>query len=153
MSATLATGPRSTRRRGRRRRSSFQPMNEINVTPFVDVFLVLLIVFMVAAPLLTVGVPIELPETSANPLQGDNEPLTVSVTTDGKIFLQETEIELDTLAPKLVAIAKNGYDERIFVRGDRSVGYGDVMKVMGVLNKAGFKRIGLVTETEQTDGS
>ena len=128
-------------------------MSEINVTPFVDVMLVLLIVFMVAAPLLTVGVPIELPETKANPLQGDNEPLTVTVTDDGKIFLQETEIELDTLAPKLVAIAKNGYEERIFVRGDRNVDYGNVMKVMGVLNKAGFKRIGLVTETEQTDGS
>ena len=139
-------------RRGRRRRTSYQPMSEINVTPFVDVMLVLLIVFMVAAPLLTVGVPIELPETKANPLQGDNEPLTVTVTTDGKIFLQETEIDLDTLAPKLVAIAKNGYEERIFVRGDRSVDYGNVMKVMGVLNKAGFKRIGLVTETEQTDG-
>ncbi len=153
MGSTLSAGPRSTRRRGRRRHSSFQPMTEINVTPFVDVFLVLLIVFMVAAPLLTVGVPIELPETKANPLQGDDEPLTVSVTDDGKIFLQETEIALDTLAPKLVAIAKNGYDERIFVRGDKNVDYGNVMKVMGVLNKAGFKRIGLVTETEQTDGS
>ncbi len=76
----------------------------------------------------------------------------MTVTTDGKIFLQETEIDLDTLAPKLVAIAKSGYEERIFVRGDRSVDYGNVMKVMGVLNKAGFKRIGLVTETEQTDG-
>ncbi len=139
----------SPRRSGRRRRSSYQPMSEINVTPFVDVMLVLLIVFMVAAPLLTVGVPIELPETKAKPLQGDNEPLTVSVSPDGKIFLQETEIDLDTLAPKLVAIARNGYDERIFVRGDRNVGYGNVMKVMGVLNRAGFKRIGLVTDIEQ----
>jgi biopolymer transport protein TolR len=152
MGASLAGGS-GDGRRGRRRRSSYQPMSEINVTPFVDVMLVLLIVFMVAAPLLTVGVPIELPETEANPLQGDNEPLTVTVTTEGKIFLQETEIDLDTLAPKLVAIAKNGYEERIFVRGDRHVDYGNVMKVMGVLNKAGFKRIGLVTETEQTDGS
>lgn len=153
MGAAMAGGSGSSRRGGRRRRSSYQPMSEINVTPFVDVMLVLLIVFMVAAPLLTVGVPIELPETEANPLQGDNEPLTVTVTTEGKVFLQETEIELDTLAPKLVAIAKNGYEERIFVRGDRNVDYGNVMKVMGVLNKAGFKRIGLVTETEQTDGS
>jgi biopolymer transport protein TolR len=153
MGASLAGGSGGSRRSGRRRRSSYQPMSEINVTPFVDVMLVLLIVFMVAAPLLTVGVPIELPETQAKPLQGDNEPLTVTVTTEGKIFLQETEIELDTLAPKLVAIAKNGYDERIFVRGDRNVDYGNVMRVMGVLNKAGFKRIGLVTETEQTDGS
>ena len=132
----------------RKRRSAYTPMHEINVTPFVDVMLVLLIVFMVTAPLLTVGVPIELPETQANPIQGDSEPLTVSVAPDGMIFLQETEIDLDTLAPKLIAIAKEGYDQRIFVRGDRSVGYGDVMKVMGVLNKAGFRRIALVTETE-----
>jgi biopolymer transport protein TolR len=132
----------------RRRRSSYVPMSEINVTPFVDVMLVLLIVFMVTAPLLTVGVPIELPETRANPIQGDSEPLTVTVAPGGMIYLQETEIDLDTLAPKLVAIAKEGYDQRIFVRGDRSVGYGDVMKVMGVLNRAGFRRIALVTETE-----
>jgi biopolymer transport protein TolR len=133
--------------RRRRRRSAYAPMHEINVTPFVDVMLVLLIVFMVTAPLLTVGVPIELPETQANPIQGDSEPLTVSVAPDGIIYLQETEIDLDTLAPKLVAIAKEGYDQRIFVRGDRSVGYGEVMKVMGVLNQAGFRRIALVTET------
>ena len=132
----------------RKRRSAYVPMHEINVTPFVDVMLVLLIVFMVTAPLLTVGVPIELPETQANPIQGDSEPLTVSVAPDGLVYLQETEIDLDTLAPKLIAIAKEGYDQRIFVRGDRSVGYGDVMKVMGVLNKAGFRRIALVTETE-----
>jgi biopolymer transport protein TolR len=132
----------------RKRRSAYTPMHEINVTPFVDVMLVLLIVFMVTAPLLTVGVPIELPETQANPIQGDSEPLTVSVAPDGLVYLQETEIELDTLAPKLIAIANEGYDQRIFVRGDRSVGYGDVMKVMGVLNKAGFRRIALVTETE-----
>jgi biopolymer transport protein TolR len=132
----------------RKRRSAYTPMHEINVTPFVDVMLVLLIVFMVTAPLLTVGVPIELPETQANPIQGDSEPLTVSVAPDGLVYLQETEIDLDTLAPKLIAIAKEGYDQRIFVRGDRSVGYGDVMKVMGVLNKAGFRRIALVTETE-----
>jgi biopolymer transport protein TolR len=134
--------------RRRKRRSAYVPMHEINVTPFVDVMLVLLIVFMVTAPLLTVGVPIELPETRANPIQGDSEPLTVSVAPDGMLYLQETEIDLDTLAPKLVAIAKEGYDQRIFVRGDRSVGYGDVMKVMGVLNQAGFRRIALVTETE-----
>ena len=131
--------------RRRRRTSGHVPMAEINVTPFVDVMLVLLIMFMVAAPLLTVGVPIELPETKAKPLQGDSEPLTVTVQPDGKVYLQETEIELDTLVPKLQAIAKNGFEERIFVRGDKAVGYGKVMRVMGVLNKAGFKRIGLVT--------
>lgn len=131
--------------RRRRRSSGHVPMAEINVTPFVDVMLVLLIMFMVAAPLLTVGVPIELPETKSNPLQGDNEPLTVTVQPDGKVYLQETEIDLDTLVPKLQAIAKNGFQERIFVRGDKAVDYGKVMQVMGVLNKAGFKRIGLVT--------
>ena len=110
--------------------------------------LVLLIMFMVAAPLLTVGVPIELPKTAANELQGDNEPLTVSVQPDGKVFLQDTEIELDTLVPKLQAIAKNGFNERIFVRGDKAIDYGTVMRVMGVLNRAGFKRIGLVTATD-----
>src|SRR5690348_5029393 len=124
------------------------PMSEINVTPFVDVMLVLLIIFMVAAPLLTVGVPIELPETRAKPLQGDNEPLTVSVKQDGRVFLQNSEVGLDTLTPKLVAIAKNGYEERIFVRADKAVGYGDVMKVMGELNRAGFRKIGLVTDSE-----
>jgi biopolymer transport protein TolR len=134
-------------RRGRRRKV-FAPMSEINVTPFVDVMLVLLIIFMVAAPLLTVGVPIELPETRAKPLQGDNEPLTVSVKQDGRVFLQNSEVGLDTLTPKLVAIAKNGYEERIFVRADKTVGYGDVMKVMGELNRAGFRKIGLVTDSE-----
>ena len=131
--------------RRRRRGSGHVPISEINVTPFVDVMLVLLIIFMVAAPLLTVGVPIELPETQARELQGDNEPLTVTVQPDGKVYLQETEIELDTLVTKLQAIAKNGFEERIFVRGDKAVGYGRVMEVMGTLNRAGFKRIGLVT--------
>jgi biopolymer transport protein TolR len=141
----MGAGSNSTgRRRGKRRHA---PMNDMNVAPLVDVMLVLLIVFMVTAPLLTVGVPIELPQTRANPLQGDSEPLTVSVAPDGLIYLQETEIDLDTLAPKLIAIANEGYDQRIFVRGDRSVDYGNVMRVMGVLNRAGFRRIALVTET------
>jgi biopolymer transport protein TolR len=123
-------------------------MSEINVTPLVDVMLVLLIVFMVAAPLMTVGVPIELPQTKAKPLQGDSEPITVSVDKEGKVFLQETEIDPQTLIAKLEAIALNGYDERIFVRGDTSVDYGTVMKVMGALNAAGYKKIGLVTGSE-----
>jgi biopolymer transport protein TolR len=135
-------------RRGSRRRSSFSAMSEINVTPLVDVMLVLLIVFMVAAPLMTVGVPIELPQTRAKPLQGDTEPITVSVDKDSKVFLQETEIDPETLVAKLEAIAKNGYDERIFVRGDTAVNYGAVMKVMGALNAAGYKKIGLVTGSE-----
>jgi biopolymer transport protein TolR len=134
-------------RRGSRR--SYRRLNsDINVTPFVDVMLVLLIVFMVAAPLLTVGVPIELPETKAKPMQGDTEPLTVTVASDGKVFLQETQIDLATLVPKLEAISENGYEERIFVRGDKSAGYGEVMQVMGALNAAGFRRIGLVTDAQ-----
>jgi len=132
----------------RRRRRSHAPMSEINMTPFVDVMLVLLIVFMVAAPLLTVGVPVELPETASRPLQGDKEPLTISINTKGEIFLQETIIELDKLVPKLLAIAEGGYNERIYVRGDRRINYGLVMKVMGTISAAGFKRIGLVTELE-----
>jgi|SRR5687767_5419389 biopolymer transport protein TolR len=134
-------------RRGSRR--SYRRLNsDINVTPFVDVMLVLLIVFMVAAPLLTVGVPIELPETKAKPMQGDTEPLTVTVASDGKVFLQETQVDLGTLVPKLEAISENGYEERIFVRGDKSAGYGEVMQVMGALNAAGFRRIGLVTDAQ-----
>lgn len=131
--------------RRRRRAKRYLPMSEINVTPFVDVMLVLLIVFMVAAPLLTVGVPIELPKTQAKPLQGDKEPLAITVKSDGKVFLQDTEIEIDKLVPKLLAIAEGGYDERIYVRGDRRVDYGAVMKVMSTISAAGFKRIGLVT--------
>ena len=124
-------------------------MSDINVTPLVDVMLVLLIVFMVAAPLMTVGVPIELPQTKAKPLQGDTEPITVSVNAEGKVYLQNAEIDLDALIPKLEAIAKNGYDERIYVRGDRKVDYGTVMRVMGRLSAAGFRRVALVTEVEQ----
>ena len=143
------TGSTGNRRSGRRRRSSYQPMNEINVTPFVDVMLVLLIVFMVAAPLLTVGVPIDLPETRANQLNSETQPITISVQSGGKVFLQETEIPADELIPKLQAIAKNGYDERLYVRGDRTTDYGTVMRIMGALNAAGYKKIGLVTLQEQ----
>jgi len=135
--------------KSRRRRGRSRPMSEINVTPMVDVMLVLLIIFMVAAPLLTVGVPIELPETSAKPLQGDKEPLTVSVSEKGEIFLQDTKIQMDEVVPKLLAIAKGGYKERIYVRGDKDVNYGIVMKVMSTISAAGFSRIGLVTEPEE----
>jgi biopolymer transport protein TolR len=123
-------------------------MSDINVTPLVDVMLVLLIVFMVAAPLMTVGVPIELPQTKAKPLQGDSEPITVSIDPEGKVFLQNTEIEIDTLIPKLQAIAANGYDERIYVRGDTNANYGIVMKVMGALNAAGFNKLAMVSTAE-----
>jgi biopolymer transport protein TolR len=127
-------------------------MSEINVTPMVDVMLVLLIIFMVSAPLLTVGVPIDLPQTQAASLDAaDREPLAVSVNTKGQVFLQNSEVQLDELVPKLRAIteARGGNDERIYVRGDRSVDYGTVMRVMGRLSVAGFRRVALVTEVEQ----
>lgn len=124
-------------------------MSEINVTPFVDVMLVLLIVFMVTAPLLTAGVPIDLPQTRARLLGQDREPLAISIDNAGKVFLQNTEIAVVELVPKLMAISENGYAQRIFVRGDRTVDYGRVMEVMGLLNSAGFTRIGLVTELQR----
>src|SRR3954470_13792904 len=131
---------------GGRRRGRIRPMSEINVTPFVDVMLVLLIVFMVTAPLLTVGVPVDLPKTKAQALSQDREPLSVSVRRNGRIYLQNTPIQEDELVPKLTAIATNGYDQRIFVRGDQSVDYGRVMEVMALISSAGFTHIGLVTD-------
>ncbi|WP_029076646.1 protein TolR [Kaistia adipata] len=133
-------------RGGRRRRRSTGVMSEINVTPFVDVILVLLIIFMVSAPLLTAGVPLDLPQSQAKALTADKDPISVSINAEGKIFLQETEIPLDELVPKLKAIAAAGYEERIFVRGDRTSNYGAVMKVMGAISSAGYRNIGLVTE-------
>src|SRR5256886_1459415 len=126
-------------------------MAEINVTPMVDVMLVLLIIFMVSAPLLTVGVPIDLPQTQAKSLDQDKEPLTVTVNTKGEVYLQNSEIKIDDLVAKLQAItqARGGSDERIYVRGDRKVDYGTVMRVMGRLSAAGFRRVALVTEVEQ----
>ena len=127
-------------------------MSEINVTPFVDVMLVLLIVFMVSAPLLTVGVPIDLPQSQAKALEQDNQPLTVSVNVDGQVFLQDQQIQLDDLVPKLKAIiqARGGKpDDLIYVRGDKKADYGTMMRVMGRISAAGFQRIALVTEVEQ----
>jgi biopolymer transport protein TolR len=124
-------------------------MSEINVTPLVDVMLVLLIIFMVAAPLLTVGVPIDLPETAAKPMEGQTDPINISVDAEGKIFLQDTEIPFDEVVPKLQAIAKNGVEDRIYVRGDRDADYGTVMRVMARISSAGFKKIGLITLEEQ----
>ncbi|HET7336118.1 MAG TPA: protein TolR [Rhizomicrobium sp.] len=139
MAATL-------QRRDHRRR----PMAEINVTPFVDVMLVLLIVFMVAAPLLTVGVPVDLPKTKAQALSQDREPLAVTVKSDGKIYLQNTLIDEGGLVPRLKAISANGYDQRIFVRGDKTVDYGRVMEVMAQISAAGFTHIGLVTDVAKS---
>lgn len=127
----------------------YRPMAEINVTPMVDVMLVLLIIFMVAAPLLTVGVPIDLPETQAKPMNAETQPITVSVNQAGEIHLQETVIPLEEVVPKLEAIAKTGYEERIFIRGDKAADYGTVMKVMARISAAGYKNLGLVTLQEQ----
>jgi biopolymer transport protein TolR len=136
---------------GKRRHRRRAVMSEINVTPMVDVMLVLLIIFMVSAPLLTVGVPIDLPQTQAKSLDQDKEPLTVSIRNSGEVYLQNSEIKVDQLVPKLQAItqARGGLDERIYVRGDRKVDYGTVMRVMGRLSAAGFRRVALVTEVEQ----
>ncbi|MBV9571051.1 MAG: protein TolR [Alphaproteobacteria bacterium] len=128
------------------RRGRIRPMSEINVTPFVDVMLVLLIVFMVTAPLLTVGVPVDLPKTRAQALSQDREPLSVSVRRNGRIYLQKLPVDEADLVPKLTAIATNGYEQRIFVRGDKSVDYGRVMEVMALISAAGFTHIGLVTD-------
>ena len=136
---------------GKRRHTRKPVMAEINVTPMVDVMLVLLIIFMVSAPLLTVGVPIDLPQTKAKSLDQDKEPLTVSVNTKGEIYLQNSEIKIEELVAKLQAVtqARGGSDERIYVRGDKKVDYGTVMRVMGRLSAAGFRRVALVTEVEQ----
>jgi biopolymer transport protein TolR len=130
----------------RARRGRAHPMSDINVTPFVDVMLVLLIVFMVTAPLLTVGVPVDLPKTKAQALGQDREPLSVTIRRDGHIYLQNVQVPEDQLITKLSAIAANGYDQRIFVRGDKSVDYGRVMEVMAEISAAGFTHIGLVTD-------
>ena len=137
-----------TPRRARRRRKL---MGEINVTPFVDVMLVLLIVFMITAPLLTVGVPVELPKSTAPEITGDDEPLAVSINAAGVIFLQDTEIALDELGPRLVAVTERNPDVRIFVRGDKAIDYGTVMAVMGALADSGFTNLALITELPDSD--
>ena len=143
-SVRKAGGGGSRRGRGR---GGAAPMSEINVTPFVDVMLVLLIIFMVAAPLLTVGVPLELPKTKAEPLpQEQEEPLTVNLDAAGKIYIQKTEITAEELITKLTAIAAQRESKKIFLRADRTLDYGIVMEVMGDLNAGGFKSIGLVTD-------
>jgi len=131
----------------RRRRGTRPPMKDINVTPFVDVMLVLLVVFMVTAPLLTVGVPLDLPQTTARPLRGQDEPLAVSINDKGQVFLQQTPVTLEELVPRLQAIKARRTDElRIFIRGDNKIDYGRVMEVLAALNVAGFDKVALVTE-------
>ena len=130
-------------------RKRHQVMSEINVTPFVDVMLVLLIVFMVSAPLLTVGVPVNLPETNADSLPDDNEPLTVTINSKGEIFVQNTAVTYDGLVPKLLAISNNRTDTRIYVRGDKNLNYGRVIDIMGNLSGNGFTKVALITETKR----
>lgn len=132
-------------------RQSTQPISEINVTPFVDVMLVLLVIFMVTAPLLTVGVQVDLPKTKAAVISGEDEPLSVSVDAGGNIFIQDTEVNLETLVPRLTAITGKNPDVRIFVRGDRAVNYGRVMLVMGRINAAGYKKVALITSLGDSD--
>ena len=145
MRPDMAAGfqPRAT---GAGRRFVYRPMSEINVTPLVDVMLVLLVVFMITAPLLTVGVPIDLPKTEASRMVGQDEPLVISIDGEGRLWLLDTEIALENLAPRLKAITESKPETRIFVRGDRRIDYGRVMAVMGTVSLAGFSRVALITE-------
>ncbi len=148
MGMSVGSGSKGGGRRGRRG-GKRALVSEINVTPFVDVVLVLLIIFMVAAPMMTVGVPIDLPQTQAKAMNSENQPITVSVNPAGEIYLQETAIPIEEVVPKLQAIATTGYSERIFVRADTAATYGIVMQVMARISAAGFTNIGLVTLQEQ----
>ena len=139
MDQTLTKSGRGSRLRSR-------PMSEINVTPMVDVMLVLLVIFMVTAPLLTVGVTVDLPETKASSIVGDDEPLAISIDDKGQVFIQDTRVELTGLVPRLLAITGNNPDVRIFVRGDKAISYGRVMEIMGTVNAAGFRKVALITE-------
>ncbi|MEE2662055.1 MAG: protein TolR [Pseudomonadota bacterium] len=143
MAIASGNGAKGGRGRGR---TAYIPMSDINVTPLVDVMLVLLVVFMITAPLLTVGVPVDLPKTKASQMVGQDEPLVVSVNAKGEVWLQETKIGLEQMVPRLEAITENNKETRIFVRGDRAINYGRVMEVMGLINQAGFSRVALITE-------
>ena len=144
--AMNAGGGGGKRRRGKRA----APMADMNMIPFIDVMLVLLVIFMVAAPLLTTGVPVDLPKTGASQLNIEQKPLSVSINEKGQIFLQEKEVRLETLAAEISAVAKQGFDERIYVRGAAQVNYGRVAEVMGLLQKAGFTKIGLINAPATT---
>ncbi|GBU18657.1 MULTISPECIES: biopolymer transporter ExbD [Methylobacterium] len=143
--AGAAAGGGKRRRRGRRG----APINEINMTPFIDVVLVLLIVFMVAAPMMTVGVPLDLPQSKASPLNSDTKPVTLSIRQTGQVFLENDELTDDTIIPRLTETAKSGFEERVFVRGDKRVDYGRVAQVMAIVTGGGFKKVALVTEPDQ----
>jgi len=139
-------------RRGHGRRS-FRPMADINVTPMVDVMLVLLVIFMITAPLMTAGVQVDLPKSKAGALKGDDRPISVSIKSDGSLYLQDTKITIEDLTPKLKAITTAKPDERIFVRGDGAINYGKVMEVMGAINAAGFPHVSLITQPDGGGGS
>ena len=128
------------------KKNSKEPISEINVTPFVDVMLVLLIVFMVTAPLLTVGVQVDLPETSADTLPEESEPLTLTINAKGEIFIQETKVEYEKIIAKILAVSNNRTDTRIFVRGDKTINYGRVLEIMGMLSGSGFTKVALISE-------
>jgi biopolymer transport protein TolR len=149
MAMSVAGGGSGGGRRGRRNKS--KPMSEINVTPMVDVMLVLLIIFMVAAPLMTVGVPIDLPQTQARQMNTEQKPITISVTNEGAIFLADAPVLLDDLIAQVNAQAINGTEDRVYVRGDLAANYGAVMQVMGALSGAGYSKIGLITEQQAQD--
>lgn len=146
MGASLTT---KTKSRGRRTGGSYRPMAEINVTPFVDVMLVLLIVFMVAAPLLTAGVPIDLPDSQAKPIENeDNKPIEISVSRDDKIYIGETEVDMEKLIPLLGAMTEGQSDRRIYIRADQGLQYGRVMGVIGAVSGAGFNKVALISENK-----
>jgi len=144
MMAGAAGAGRRRRRRGRRAGA----INEINMTPFIDVTLVLLIIFMVAAPMMTAGVPLDLPQTKAAPLNSDAKPVTLSIRSTGQVFLGESELTNEAIVGKLAEVAKQGFEERVFVRGDKKVDYGRVAQVMAIVTTAGYKRVALVTEAD-----
>jgi biopolymer transport protein TolR len=148
----MALSAYSGSRRGRTTssRGRYRPMADINVTPMVDVMLVLLVVFMVTAPLLSVGVPVDLPETSAPAINEPKEPLTITVNRDGALFLQETGIEADSLVPRLQAITGGNRDAVLYVRGDKAINYGRVLEIMSLVSSAGFRRVSLVADMPKT---
>ncbi|NIX77906.1 ExbD/TolR family protein [Microvirga terricola] len=143
-----AAGMAKGGRRRRRRARGGGAINEINMTPFIDVTLVLLIIFMVAAPMMTAGVPIDLPQTKAAPLNSDAKPVALTIKASGQVFLGETELVDEAIVGKLAEVAKSGFDERIFVRGDKKVDYGRVAQIMSIVTTAGYKRVALVTEID-----
>ncbi len=145
MAMSLNAGAGRAGRKGR-----YRPLAEINVTPLVDVMLVLLIIFMVTAPLMTSGVTVDLPKTNASPLNNDNQPLTVSIDAKGSIYLQDEQVEIGAVVEKLRAIAQNNPDRRIFVRGDKDLAYGRIMEVMGTITQGGFTKVALLAEQRGT---